>query len=49
MCEGSKNGQPRFQEQLEMLTRVDRPGLDSQPMLWLKTLWGTELTAQEED
>lgn len=41
------NTRPRFQEQLEILTRVCGPRLDSQPTLWLKTLWGPEVTSQE--
>jgi transglutaminase/protease-like cytokinesis protein 3 len=45
----NKNTQPRFQEQLEILTRVYGPRLDSQPPLWLKTLWGPELTGQEKE
>lgn len=43
------NTWPRFQEQLEILTRVCGPSLDSQPTLWLKTLWGPEVTSRREN
>lgn len=46
MFEALKNTQPPYQEQLEILTRVYGPSLDSQPTLWLETLWGPQLTGQ---
>lgn len=49
MLEGFRDTQPRYRKQLEVLTRVYGPRLDSQSTLWLKTLRGAELTGQERE